>query len=104
MVVSLTTFILIALGCTNERPSPFGMVGAFDYGNHEKAADSAQDIGVRWNRLWFECDYFVDENGEIDLDEILFSDSIIDLALEHDIKLFAAVTMYSPLCQDSCHL
>jgi beta-glucosidase/6-phospho-beta-glucosidase/beta-galactosidase len=76
------------------------MVGAFDYGNYEKAADSAQDIGVKWNRLWFECDYFVDESGEIDLDEILFSDSIIDLALEHDIKLFAAVTMYSAAWDD----
>lgn len=89
-----------AIDGNNERQSPFGMVGTFDYGNHEKVADIVQDIGVKWNRLWFDYDSFVDENGEIDLDEILFTDTIIDLALGHDIQLFASVTMYSAIWDD----
>ncbi len=87
-VIYSITFIMIALGCNNERPSPFGMLGTFDYGNSEKAADYAQDIGVKWNRLRFDYDSFVDENGEIDLDEIVISDTIVDLALEHDIEMY----------------
>jgi hypothetical protein len=100
IVIYSITFIMIAPGCNNERPSPFGMLGTFDYGNYEKAADYAQDIGVKWNRLRFDYDSFVDENGEIDLDEIVFSDTIVDLALEHDIEMYACVTIYKATWDD----
>ena len=100
ILISSITFILITLGCNNEKQSPFGMLGTFDYGNHEKVADSAQDIGIKWNRLRFDYDYFFDENGEIDLDEIIISDTIVDLALKHDIEMYACVTMYSVTWDD----